>query len=471
MDESLDHLDEEVKDSLRRYKDMLKNQHSYYFDVFEFEHIIDFYLDKNDIKNTNKVIKYALSQHPGATSIMLKKAQANINKGFPAKALKILKKLEKIESSNYYVYYMQGAVYCSLGDINTAIEAFDISLAKAFESKHDLLFDIGMTLKQISRFDLSNNYFRKAYASDKKNKSIIYELAHNYEKLDEDDISASYYKEYINIDPFSVLIWYSLGLVYTKLEEFDIAVDAFDYVLAIDPEHIAAYYQKAVSLYYGEQIEESILAFEEFLTYDNENVSAIFHIGEAYSKLGQAAKASEYFIKALNLDPQYADAWYGQAFLYFESRNFTDALHSIRKAIKIDNEDPDFWYLTALICRELGFVEEAEKSFKKTLDLDDSDPKIWIEYSKIDFGESKIYKTINILSEANELFEDDAEVNYYLAAYLAKINNINSAIFHLRLALSKDIEKLDSFRSIFTKKHELIEKEIEHHFDAKQKDN
>ena len=471
MDENLDHLDEEVKESLRRYQDMLKNQHIYYFDVFEFEHIIDFYLSKNDFKNVNKVIKYALSQHPGTSSIMLKKAQAHINKGFPLKAMKLLKKLEKLESSNHTVFYLQGAVYCSLGDINTAIEAFDLSLLKAFEAKNELLFDIGMTLKQISRFDLSNNYLLKAYQQDKKNKSIIYELAHNYEKLNEDDSSASYYKEYIKIDPFSVLIWYSLGLVYSKLEQFDLAVEAFEYAIAIDPEHIAAYYQKGVSLYYGNKIEESIQAFQDFREFDKDNVSAIFHIGEAYSKLEQAGKAEEYFNKAIELDPQYADAWYGKAFLYFESKNFTDSLHSIRKAIKIDNEDPDFWYLTAIICRELDFIDESEKAFKKTLELDDSDPKIWIEYSKIDFGKSKIYKTINILSEANELFENDAEINYLLAAYLAQINNISSAIFHLKLALSADIEKLESFRAIYKKKHELIEKEIELFFDTKQKDS
>ena len=471
MEENLDHLNEEVKDSIRRYNDMLKNQRVYYFDVFEFEHIIDFYLDKNDLKNANKVIKYALSQHPGAASIMLKQAQAYINKGLPTKALKLLKKLEKLESSNYSVFYLQGVVYCSLGEINTAIKAFDTALSKVFESKENLFFDIGISLKRISRFDLSQKYFLKAYELNKQNKSVIYELAHNYEKLDEDDLSASYFKEYIKIDPFSVLVWYSLGLVYNKLAEFDLSVQAFEYVIAIDPEHVSAYYQKAVSLYFGERTEESIQAFEEFRKFDKDNVSAIFHIGEAYSRLEQYAKAAGYFSKAVELDPQYADAWYGQAFLNFESQNYTDALYSIRKAIKIDNEDPDFWYLTALICRELGFIDEAEKSFKKTLELDDSDPKIWIEYSKIDFGKSKIYKTINILSQANELFEDNAEINYNLAAYLAIINNINSAIFHLKLALSEDIEKLDSFRSIFTKKNELIEKEIELHFEANQKND
>lgn len=471
MEENLDSYDEEVKASLRRYEDMLKSKSIYYFDVFEFEHIIDFYLDKNDLKNANQVLKYALNQHPNSTSLLLKQAQAYINKGFPIKSLKLLKKLEKIESSNYYIFHLQGVVYCSLGDVNKAIDVFDKALSIAFDEKEDLLFNIGMTFKQISRYDLANNYFLEAYKLDKEDKTVIYELAHDYEKLDQDDISAGYYKEYINIDPFSALAWYSLGLVYNKLDEYDIAVEAFEYVIAIDPEHISAYYQRAVSMYYNDKASESIDAFIEFLEFDKDNIFAIFHIGEAYAKLKNTEKASEYFAKAIELDEQYADAWYGQAYLLYENKKYTDALHSIKKAIRYDDEDPDFWYLSALICCELGFIDESEKSFKKTIKLDDSDSKIWVEYSKLNFGLSKIYKTINILSKANELFEDDVDINYRLAAYLAKINNIHSAIFHLKLALDKDVDELGIFRSIFTKKHKKIEEIIDLYFQTKQSDN
>ena len=471
MEENFDSFDEEVKASLSRYEDMLKRKSNYYFDVFEFEHIIDFYLDKNDLKNAIQVLKYALNQHPNSTSLLLKQAQAFINKGFPVKSLKLLKKLEKIESSNYSIFYMQGAVYCSLGDVNKAIEVFKKALAIAFDSKEELLFNIGMTFKQISRYDLANNYFLKAYKLDNENKTAIYELAHNYEKLDQDDLSISYYKEYINIDPFSVLAWYSIGLVYNKLEEYDLGMEAFEYVIALDPEHISAYYQKAVNMYYNEKVSESIDAFIELLELDKDNISAIFHIGEAYAKLKDSKKASEYFKKAIELDEHYADAWYGQAYLLYENKKYTDALHSIKKAIKYDHEDPDFWYLSALICRELGFIDESEKSFKKTITLDDSDSKIWIEYSKLNFGQSKIFKTINILSEANELFEDDADINYRLAAYLAIIGNINSSIFHLKLALNKEVDKLEIFRSIFMKKNEKIEQVIDLYLETKESEN
>ena len=249
------------------------------------------------------------------------------------------------------------------------------------------------------------------------------------------------------------------------------AINAFEYVIAIDSEHYSAYYQRAISLYYNDKIQESIDAFNEFLEHEKDNVYAIFHIGEAYAKIKNTEKAAEYFSKAIELDSKYADAWYGQAYLLYENKNYTDSLHSIKKAIKYDVDDPDYWFLSALICSELDFVDAAEKSYKKTIELDDNDPKIWIEYSKLNFGESKIFKTINILSEANELFENDTEINYRLAAYLAKINNINSAIFHLKLALDSDIDKLEIFRSIFTSEENEIEKLIENYLISKQIDN
>ncbi|OQY04303.1 MAG: hypothetical protein B6I20_03275 [Bacteroidetes bacterium 4572_117] len=471
MEENLDSFDEEVKASLSRYKNMLKSKSSYYFDVFEFEHIIDYYLNKNDSKNANLAIKYALSQHPASTSLLLKQAQGLINQGFPVKSLRLLKKLEKIEASDYSIFFIQGTVYCSLGNVNTAIKMFDKALSLAFDSTEDLLFNIGMAFKQISRYDLANNYFLKAHKLKNEDKAVIFELAHNYEKLDQDDISVTYYKEYIIIDPFSELAWFSLGFVYNKLEKYDLAVEAFDYVIAIDPEHISAYYQKAISLYFNEKIIESIDAFNDFLEFDKDNTSAIFHIGEAYAKLNDTEKAADYFKRAIELDAQYADAWYGQAYLLYENKKYTDALHSVKKAIKFDDEDPDFWYLSAMICRELDFTDDAEKSFKQTIKLDDSDPKIWLEYSKLNFGKSKIFKTINILSEANELFENDVEINYSLAAYLAIINNINSAIYHLKLGLDNDKSKIEVFRSIYSKKHEKIENVIDLYFKTQLPDN
>lgn len=456
MEENFEGYNEEISASVSRYRSMLKNKDTYYFDVFEFEHIIDFFMDKNDFKSAENAVEYALNQHPHSLELQIKKSQILINQGFPLKALKLLERIEKIESSNHTIFYLQGAVYASLGNINKAIELFEHSLSLIFETKEDLLYNIAMTFKQVGRYDLSNKYLLKLYRVNSEDESALYELANNYRKLEDDELSIRFYKEYIAQNPFSSTAWFNLGRIYQNIEEHELAIQAFEYAIAIEPDYKAAYFQKGISLFETEQFWESISIFEDYLEFDSDDTETLFHIGEIYAKLEDYQKANEYYDQVLLIDNEFEDAWYSKAVILYEQGKYVDALYYLKKAINID-DDPDFWSLSAIICRKLDFVEEAEKAFKKAIELDDSNPEVWIEYSKINFGHTKIYKTINILSEANELFEDNAEINFRLAAYLALINNFEAAKLHLEKALKQDVSKLSAFRLIFTQKNETFE--------------
>ena len=460
MEENFDGYRDELEASVRRYKNMLKNKESYYFDVFEFEHIIDFFMDKNDYQSAGEVLSYALNQHPHSIELQIKNAHVLIHQGYPVKALKLLEKIEKIEATNHSIFYLQAVVYTSMGNMSKALELFDYALNIAFEAKNDLLYNIAMTLKQAGRYDLSNKYFLKLYELEAEDTSVLFELGDNYDKLQETDNALRFYKEYIAHNPFSSTVWYHLGRSYQNIGKHELAVQSFDYAIAIEPDYKSAYFQKGISLYFNEEYYSSISAFEDYLELNENDTEALYHIGEVYSKIEDYPRANEYFDKVLQIDNEFEDAWYSKAVLAYELGKYVDAQYYVKKAIQLEDEEVDFWKLYATICRLLDFTDEAEKAYKKTLELDNNDPKIWIEYSKVNFGYSKIYKTINILSEANELFENNAEINFRLAGYLALINNFDAAMFHLKLALQQDITKLSAFRSVFKQKNEDIEELI-----------
>ncbi|MBN1252954.1 MAG: tetratricopeptide repeat protein [Bacteroidales bacterium] len=461
MNENYENIEDNAKAFVERFDDMLKSKNQYFFDVYEFENIIDYYLFKSDYKKAQKVVDYALKMHPLAFSIMIKQAQLFIRLSQPIKALKLLKKLTKIESTNSNLFFLKGVVFCSLGDIKNALNDFNHSLSVTYELKEDLLYNIAVALQEVGRYEFAVDYFLQAYKIDKEDITVIYELAFCYEKLDKDNLSINFYKEYLNKHPFSELAWFNIGTVYNKVEDYSLAIEAFDYAIAIDDEYALAYFNKAESLAFNEQFEESIEVFNEFLEISPDNAVAIFHIGESYAKLKNNEKALEFFDKAIELDNKFADAYYAKSYILYENKNFLDALHSIKKAIKLDSEDDEYWYLSGLINRELNFIEEADKSFKNAIDLNYSDVQIWIEYSKLNFGTKHIYKTINILSEAFEYYKDNVEINYRLAGYLAKIENFSSAAFHLKLALNIDFLRISIFREVYNKKNEMLENLIE----------
>jgi tetratricopeptide (TPR) repeat protein len=457
MEENFGNINEEAITALNRYQEMLKLNKKYYFDIYEFEHIADYYIDIQDIKRAEDLIEYALEIHPGTGAFLLKKAQILISKSKHFQALKLLNKLARVEVSNSNVFFLLGIVYTSLGELNKALSNYNKAVSLEYEDVVDLLTNIASTLQQIGHYGFARDFYEKAYQEEPENSTVLFELAYCSEKIDNDRESIKFYKAYLSEDPFSKLAWYNMGNVYHKIDNYERAIEALSFAIAIDPKYHHAIYQKALNEIYNEDYEKGIATFNEYLEFEPDSASAFFHIGEAYAKLENNKEALSYFEKTLELDDMYADAFYGQAYTLFAAKKYTDAYYSIKKAIKLEPEDPDFWHLSALINQKLGFENESEKAFKTALDIESSDPQIWIDYSNLLDGRKNLFKKINILSEAFEHLNDNAEINYRLAANLALISNVDSAVYHLKKALKTEPDKLDIFRSIYPVKNSTIE--------------
>src|SRR3972149_2334088 len=94
-----------------RFEDMLNNGNQSFFDVEEFEDIIDYYFEKNDSNKSLQAIDFAINQYPFSTVFFLRKAQiyAAINQS--QKALEILSYVESMEPSNTELFMTKGSIY------------------------------------------------------------------------------------------------------------------------------------------------------------------------------------------------------------------------------------------------------------------------------------------------------------------------------------------------------------------------
>ena len=97
MESSFEHNETEIRALVDRFEEMLKSNGSYFFDVEDFEDIIDFYLDNQNVTRSKKAIEMAEAQHPGATVILIKKARFYLLSNKPTKALSLLDEMEKID--------------------------------------------------------------------------------------------------------------------------------------------------------------------------------------------------------------------------------------------------------------------------------------------------------------------------------------------------------------------------------------
>ena len=75
MEENFDSYNEDADytSSLNKFEQMLKENGSYFFDVEEFESVIDHYLERSDTSKAKQAIDISLLQHPTSSALKLKK--------------------------------------------------------------------------------------------------------------------------------------------------------------------------------------------------------------------------------------------------------------------------------------------------------------------------------------------------------------------------------------------------------------
>jgi predicted Zn-dependent protease len=70
---------EEVNYNINRFEKMLENNQNIYFDLVNFEQIIEFYLEQNKVARALEACNLALEAYPNSLEVSLHKAQILAN--------------------------------------------------------------------------------------------------------------------------------------------------------------------------------------------------------------------------------------------------------------------------------------------------------------------------------------------------------------------------------------------------------
>ena len=124
---------ENINSYIERFEEMLKKDEQYFFDVDEFEDIIDFYTYKNNHKRANQAVALAISQHPASIEILIKKAGVLADSNKPQKALTVLSDIEAIEPGNVDVFMLRGDIYSRLREHEKALKCYKRAAAGSEE--------------------------------------------------------------------------------------------------------------------------------------------------------------------------------------------------------------------------------------------------------------------------------------------------------------------------------------------------
>ena len=440
---------DEVLSSIRRFEDMMEKKAKYFFDVYEFEEIINYYIETNSFNKAVSAAEYGYRLYPDSTVIQLKIAHLLIDRGKAAESIGILNRIEKIEQSNYEVYILKGSAYNLLGKTSEARQHFDKAVSLSHTDNRDtILYNIGVTFEHQSNYEPAIQYFLESYKLDPSNFTVLFDLAFCYDQLNQTERSIYYYNRYLDEEPYSDIAWFNLATVYNKDENFEKSIEAYDFVIAINEDYSSAYFNKANILSNLERYNDALPVYLEYLKFEEDHVMAHCYIGECYEKLARYEESLFFFQKAVSLDPNCADAWFGKGIVKMHLESYQESMNYINRALELNEDNTEYLYAKGLVYMRQNDHHNGMLIFKQLVELDPTDYEAWLNYSEMLLISGKLDQAIEVLNKANDINFNNANINLRLASYMFLQKNMDQGYNYLEKALTIDadfIEELYDF--------------------------
>lgn len=434
----LDHFydDEETLDLLRRYKEMLLQKSADFFDLYEFESIIDYFSEQYNFKDAINVVCMAIKQHPHDTSMKIRYAQLLIENLKPGKAIRVINGLGESENDNYELFLAKGIALNITGKSKEAQAAFNQALKLSDQFKDEVAYNIAQSYMQFSLYNTAVKYLLLAYHYNKSNILVLYDLGVCYEKLNQHQKGIYYYQKYLEVDPFAEHVWHNLGLLFSKNIEYPQATECFDYSIAINSQFIPAYFSKAAMYKLCGLYSEAISVYNELLIEDASNAKALCDIGNCYFQMGNLTEALQCFKLTLELSVDYADAWYGMGQVKFKTKKYHSGIQAFKKAIQADPLQARYWVNLGDIYHRTRRYSKSINAYSRAAELEPENLDIILSLAQILFKKKHIHEAIFVLLKCYDKFSNDVQINYKLAAYHAYLHKMFEAQLYFQKALN-----------------------------------
>jgi len=430
---------EEDYSLIKKFEEMRSMGALYYFDVEEFEELIDYYIFEPNKSLVQEVIELAKSQHPGSISLILKEAETFVYSENPAKAIQLVEDIVLYDDSNPEHFFSKASIYSMTDKKEKAIEILyrliDISDAEDLE---EAKMALAKEFQELGDFDRAVNLYLELLKENPKNEDALIELGLTCELSGLYDYGIKLITEFIDENPYSDFAWFSLGNMYLNIDNYEEAIRAFEYAVVVKEDFTEAYFNLGSSLMKVERFDDAIVSFKESLTEDFQDPVTHNFIGHCYIVLEKNEKAIEHFQQAVDFSPEYADGWLGFAVAYSNLDQYNESLLYIEKALKLNPKNNYYKYFLADVLFNMEKFEEAEKTYEQVYKSDLDNTGIFLDYAEALIINDKNQQALDLLVEGITKHPEEAILYYRYAAFMLQQGHENDAESILQLALEID---------------------------------
>ncbi len=403
---------DELKELISRFETSLSDGATHFFDLDDFETIIDYYLDFGLTQKARTALHHAFRIYPGSSALCLKRAQILAYQNKRERALEILSEMEVTDPDNREINLTKAHIYSQMQQHDKSIEEYIKAAEDTEQDQEDICISIAFEHENKGDFTGALSYLHKALEINPDNESVVYEMSYCYEMLEMPEASLPYFHAYLDRHPFSTLAWFNLGVTLSQMERWGDAIEAYDYVLAIDESFASAYFNKANALGGLGLYEKAIQTYYETFGHEDPDHLTWYYIGECYEKMEKYREAIDHYLKSVSLNDKYADAWMGIGSCYHRLENHSLAAQYLKISISKEPKNPEGWYMLGDVSRDRQDFEKAEECYQMVASLDPEREDIWIDLHDLYFTNDRPLQSLERIEEGLTRFPDNAPMLY-----------------------------------------------------------
>ena len=432
----------DVKQLIEQCEEMLQSNKPYFFEQSNFEQIIDFYEDRNELNKALEVADIAFSQHPYSAVMLTKKAQLLFDLKKFEEAIALLDKASVLDSSDLTIWLQYADIYTAMGKYGDALDQLNKALELVDDNElDDLYLEFADLYEESANYNGALKYIVKALEINPKHEealsriNFVCDIAENY------DQSIKLHQKIIDKVPYSGQAWYNLGYAYFQLKLYEKAISALDYALVINEDDIVAYRLLGDANYKLKQYQQALDAYLAAIRLGKSNKSLFYKIGRCFEHTGDMIKARYHYRKALTINPNYEKALYRMGVSYAKEKRWTSASEYLERVCKVKEGRLLYWRALGNARFQMADYNNAIQVWDKVLALNGKNKADWISLAACYAGAEEFESASSILTEAQKQLGANAELNYYKSAFLYAYGNRKNAALELEAGLALDYQK------------------------------
>lgn len=429
---------DQIHDCVGRYEAMRDQNTTLFFDVEEFEIIIEHYLEQSDTRRAREVLELAQRQHPGSLDLMFSEAHVLMNSGKLNRALEVLDAIGKMEPFNEDVHLHKASIYSQLRNYRRAVEHYKRALDLAEEGLDDIHLDLAFEYENLEAYDLAIDSLKNALRINTENEAVLYELAYCYDVSDAHQAAVSFFRQFTNDNPYSFVSWYNLGNALARLERLDESIEALDYCLAIEERFTSAYFSKARNLLVLGRFQEAIDCYQETINFDGAQAITFSYIGECYEKMEHYEQALIHYDQSLALDPNWVDAWIGRGVVKDMQGRVVEAVKDLENAVRLAPDHGDGWFYLANSLARAERYDEAFAAYAKLNTLEPENVDGWLDHADLLLQMKGPDVAARKLREGSQVIKLTSRYAYRMVSYLLRMGDMQQGLVALEDALMND---------------------------------